>query len=424
MQHLGGLGIFMLNNIVKPTLLLNKARAIHNIETMINKAARSRVRFRPHFKTHQSAVIGAWFQERGVTRITVSSVDMARYFASHGWQDITIAFPVNVREIDKINVLAKTITLNLLAEAEESVRFLGSRLTSPAKLWIKIDTGYHRTGLSWDHSEKIAALAGTIAQEKRLTFQGLLTHSGHSYQARSQQQVREIYADTTAKMQAAREGLRLAGFADIEISIGDTPSCSIVEDFSGVDEIRPGNFVFYDATQLAIGSCSEGQIAVAVACPVVAKHQERQELIIYGGAVHLSKDVLVQSFEPWGEKPMYGAIALPDGNGWGPILPNAYVAGISQEHGVVKVSQEIFERLKVGDLLMIIPVHSCLTANLLRKYVTLEGKVIKLADLDAPEKKIEFFAIHPFGNESSFSEDSDAEHSFSEKGDCAKEQPT
>jgi len=362
-------------------LLLNKARAIRNIETMINKATRNQVRFRPHFKTHQSAAIGAWFQERGVAAITVSSVDMARYFATHGWQDLTIAFPVNVREIDKINALAETITLNLLVEAEESVRFLGSRLMYPVKLWIKIDTGYHRTGLSWDHGEKIADLAGTIAEEKRLTFQGLLTHSGHSYKARSQQQVREIYADTVAKMQAARDGLRQAGFAHTEISIGDTPSCSIVEDFSGVDEIRPGNFVFYDATQLAIGSCSEEQSAVAVACPVGAKHQERQELIIYGGAVHLSKDVLVQSFEFWGEKPMYGAIALPEDGGWGPILPNAYVAGISQEHGVVKVPQEIFEQVKVGDLAMVIPVHSCLTAHLLRKYMTHESEVLELADL-------------------------------------------
>lgn len=371
----------MLNNIVKPTLLLKKSRALRNIETMINKADGNRVRFRPHFKTHQSAAIGEWYKERGVTAITVSSVDMARYFVNHGWQDITIAFPVNMREIDKINALAETITLHLLVEAEESVHFLGSRLTSPAKLWIKIDTGYHRTGLSWDHREKIAALAGTVEQGKDLIFQGLLTHSGHSYQARSHQQVREIYADTVTKMQAAREGLRQAGFAGVEISIGDTPSCSIVEDLSDVDEIRPGNFVFYDATQFAIGSCSEEQIAVAVACPVVAKHQERQELIIYGGAVHLSKDVLMQSFELWGEKPTYGAIALPEDSGWGPILPNAYVAGISQEHGVVKASQEIFARVNVGDLLMVIPVHSCLTANLLRKYVTFEGEIIELADL-------------------------------------------
>jgi hypothetical protein len=40
------------------------------------------------------------------------------------------------------------------------------------------------------------------------------------------------------------------------------------------------------------------------------------------------------------------------------------------------------------------------------------------------EGKSEFLTSCALGNKSSFSEDSDAEHSFSEKGNCAKEQPT
>lgn len=371
----------MRENIVKPTLLLNKARVLQNIDTMINKAARNQARFRPHFKTHQSAEIGAWFAERGVSAITVSSVDMALYFAQHGWNDITIAFPVNIREIERINALAERINLHLLVESEESVRVLQTHLTHPVTLWIKIDTGYHRTGLRWDQDAKIATLVGTIAQEKRLTFQGMLTHSGHTYKVRSHDQVREIYADTVSKMQTARNRLQQAGFSKAEISIGDTPSCSLVEDLRSVDEIRPGNFVFYDVTQLRIGSCTEQQIAVGVACPVVAKHPERQQFIIYGGAVHLSKDTLIHSDESGAEHPMYGAIALPQDSGWGPLIPNAYIAGVSQEHGIVNMPQEMFEHINVGDLLIVLPVHSCLTANLLRKYMTLEGTTIQLADL-------------------------------------------
>jgi D-serine deaminase-like pyridoxal phosphate-dependent protein len=145
MHHVGGLGIFMLNNIVKPTLLLKKMRALRNIETMINKADGNRVRFRPHFKTHQSAAIESGIKNAALQRLRSLLLIWRRYFVNHGWQDITVAFPVNMREIDKINALAETITLHLLVEAEESVHFLGSRLTSPAKLWIKIDTGYHRT---------------------------------------------------------------------------------------------------------------------------------------------------------------------------------------------------------------------------------------------------------------------------------------
>jgi D-serine deaminase-like pyridoxal phosphate-dependent protein len=146
-----------------------------------------------------------------------------------------------------------------------------------------------------------------------------------------------------------------------------------VEDLSDVDEIRPGNFVFYDATQFAIGSCSEEQIAVAVACPVVAKHQERQELIIYGGAVHLSKDVLMQSFELGVKNRHMGRLLCPKTLGGGPILRMPMSPEFPRTWSV-KASQEIFARVNVGDLLMVIPVHSCLTANLLRKYVTLKAK--------------------------------------------------
>ena len=81
--------------IAKPTLLLDTQKVRRNITRMAEKVQRSGVRLRPHFKTHQSAVIDEWFRAQGITDITVSSVDMAIYFARHGWDDITIAFPVN-----------------------------------------------------------------------------------------------------------------------------------------------------------------------------------------------------------------------------------------------------------------------------------------------------------------------------------------
>ncbi len=75
------------------------------------------IRFRPHFKTHQSAQVGEWFREAGIDAITVSSVDMAVYFAENGWTDITIALLVNPLEIDRIDQLAEKINLNLLVDS-------------------------------------------------------------------------------------------------------------------------------------------------------------------------------------------------------------------------------------------------------------------------------------------------------------------
>ena len=123
------------DTIKKPTLLLNADQTRKNIQWMVQKAAAEDIRLRPHFKTHQSAAIGEWFREAGVTAITVSSVDMAAYFADHGWKDITIAFPVNWREIDEINALALRVKLNLLVESVETARFLDEHLETTLDVW-------------------------------------------------------------------------------------------------------------------------------------------------------------------------------------------------------------------------------------------------------------------------------------------------
>lgn len=359
-------------NIEKRTLILDRERCIRNIERMAAKARKSGVRFRPHFKTHQSAGVGEWFRDSGVECITVSSLDMATYFAGNGWKDITVAFPANLREVGRMNDLGAEIELNLLVESMETVRFLGENLSFDAHLWIKIDVGYGRTGIWWQDSDRLVQLAEGIGKSGTLSLRGILTHSGHSYDARSKNQIEEVYLETVSRMRTVQESLASAGFADLESSIGDTPTCSVVEDLSQVDEIRPGNFVFYDVMQLRLGSCSEEEIAVAVACPVVAKHGERNEVVIYGGAVHLSEEFIVQDD---GAK-VFGYVALGQERGWGPVVEDAYVSSLSQEHGIVRTSEELFHELQIGDLLMVLPVHSCLTANLMGRYLTLDGEIV------------------------------------------------
>jgi len=358
--------------IIKPTLLLDKQRALQNLKSMAEKAKKSHVRFRPHFKTHHSAQVGEWFREFGVNAITVSSVEMAMYFAQYGWKDITVAFPVNILEIYNINNLASSIQLNLLVESEETVAFLAKHLQASVDVWIKIDVGYHRTGITWNHLDEIASLAHQIDSSNKMIFKGLLTHSGHTYRAHSRAEVTTIYHETVRRLQAIKQ--RLTGEDDLntQISIGDTPSCSIVDDFSRVNEIRPGNFVFYDIMQSNIGSCMEEDIAVAVACPVVAKHRERYEIVIYGGAVHLSKEFII---DKKGNR-VFGYVAQLQEQSWGSMIHNTHVSALSQEHGIIKAESDFFNRVNIGDILVILPVHSCLTVNLLRKYLTMDGETI------------------------------------------------
>jgi D-serine deaminase-like pyridoxal phosphate-dependent protein len=171
------------------------------------------------------------------------------------------------------------------------------------------------------------------------------------------------------------------GFLGLEISVGDTPACSVLDRFGAVDEIRPGNFVFYDWMQMQIGACTADEVGLVVACPVVASYPERNDLILYGGAVHLAKDFLRREDGSLA----FGAVVLLGDDGWSAPIPGAWVRSLSQEHGIVHAEPEVFswltERVGVGDLLGVLPVHSCLTADLLRHYLTLDGMRIDMAPL-------------------------------------------
>jgi D-serine deaminase-like pyridoxal phosphate-dependent protein len=48
---------------------------------------------------------------------------------------------------------------------------------------------------------------------------------------------------------------------------------------------------------------------------------------------------------------------------------NCFVRRISQEHGVISLPAEMMEQFKPGNLVGIVPVHTCLTADLLKESV-------------------------------------------------------
>lgn len=358
--------------IDRPTLLLDPQRVRRHIETMARKARRNGVRFRPHFKTHQSAAIGAWFREVGVQAITVSSLDMAQYFATHGWQDITVAFPVNPLEATRIDALAGRITLHVLLDSVEAVDALERDLQHGVHAWIKVDVGKHRAGIPWNEPRRLVAVARHIQGARHLRFAGLLTHAGHSYDAGGPEAILEIHTTTHARMAALRQVLEQEGLGPCALSVGDTPCCTLASDFPEVDEIRPGNFVFYDLQQAALGVCHSTDIAVAVACPVVEKSALRRQLVLYGGAVHLSKDALVDSL---GHR-SYGFLAPWEGDHWGEADERAALVSLSQEHGLVDVDAASFDALHVGDLVVVLPAHSCLTSDLYKEYRSLDGTTL------------------------------------------------
>ena len=126
--------------------------------------------------------------------------------------------------------------------------------------------------------------------------------------------------------------------------------------------------MYYDLTQLFLGACKEDEIAVVLAAPIVSKNRQKHEITIHGGGVHLSKEFLKIN-----DQQIYGKPVLLQEKGWSKSLDNCIVTKLSQEHGTIKVSEKYVNQLNIGDVIGILPVHSCMTANLMKattRYIT------------------------------------------------------
>ena len=348
-------------DVIKPTLLLNKQKCLDNLERINTIAKKNNIKFRPHFKTHQSLEVGRWFKKFGIKSITVSSVSMAKYF-SEEWDDILIAFPLNVLELDNIKVLQNKVCLSILIDSYESIDILDKKLSNKINVYLKIDVGYKRAGIRYDKIESIKKIINLLDSSDKINFKGFLSHFGNTYNSNSKDEIREVFYDSINKLEKLNNI-----FPNLDISIGDTPSCSIIEEYPDfISEIRPGNLIYYDLAQYKIGSCRLDDIALRVVCPIVSIYEDRSCMLIYCGSVHLSKDYILEN-----EKKCYGYVY--QGDHWSLDNKIGKIVSLSQEHGIVNLEKN--EDLKIGQKVSIIPIHSCLTVDKMRELYCDNSKI-------------------------------------------------
>jgi D-serine deaminase-like pyridoxal phosphate-dependent protein len=345
------------------TFLIFEQRTKENLRALLTKCKQNQCNFRPHFKTHQNPVVSQWFMQEGVKSITVSSLDMAYQFAQEGWEDIFIAFPLDINEVEELEKLASMINLRILITHSSQIQAL-ENLNVALEFMIEVDVGYHRSGIPFQSYQQVLSLIEESHNNKNLIFSGLMAHFGNTYQARSQQQIKGIAEKSMNRLVDLGTRIERERGEFVYLSIGDTPSASILNDFVGIHELRPGNFIFYDQMQLQIGSCDLQRIAAVMECSVVDKYEDR--LIIHGGAVHFSKEI-----SDYQNVRNYGFLVDTSGAEW--KLHKSYLSSLSQEHGTVFLAEEERTLFEHGSQVHILPVHSCLTANLMKNNFTIIG---------------------------------------------------
>lgn len=351
--------------------MLDIAKVKRNAERMTRRVKQFGADLRPHIKTHKCIEV-ARIQTAGHSgAVTVSTLAEARAFAANGFSKITYAVPIEPGKFDEAIAISRDCELSLITD-DSSVP---GQLNDTAKkanvhlnLFMKVDCGYHRCGVEPTNPQAID-IPRRISNASNLRFAGILTHAGHSYNCQRKEDVLALAKHERDLMADFGYALRKEVGPVPIVSIGSTPTITCVDHLDGIDEVRPGNYIFFDAFQATLGSCSFDDCALTVLASVVHRDQERRKVIIDAGAIALSKD--------------RGPVGLNPDCGYGTVLDleghdlNLTITEMSQEHGTVVVNDEnTFDRLKVGSRVRVLANHSCLTAAQHSQYNVLEDENI------------------------------------------------
>ncbi len=336
---------------------------------MQENADQHKVALRPHVKTHKCLRIGQLQLEQGAIGITTSKVDEAIVFIEGGFKSVTVAHPI--LDVNKLIRLFKTakahdVTLATIVDSVTGINAMGPASRDvgfDVDVFVKIDVGLHRCGLKADDN-RILALVDKLEGRKGLSFKGLLAHAGHAYGAESTDEIKTIARQERETIIGAAHRIEKAGYEVPMVSVGSTPTCRLSETYNGITEIRPGNYVFLDRTQVALGTAKLNQVSLSVLATVVSANHDHY--IIDAGSKVLSSDL-----------GPHGTGAVKD---YGTAYPvedydnktgGGRVMKLSEEHGFIPRKDC---NLVLGSMVRIIPNHACAVANLATDLIIAQGE--------------------------------------------------
>jgi D-serine deaminase-like pyridoxal phosphate-dependent protein len=339
-----------INEIDTPALIIDLDQVENNLQQMQQKADQFGVNLRPHIKTHKIPELALKQVQLGACGITASKVSEAEVMARAGIGDIFIANQVVAfQKLKRLVSLSRKMNLAVGLDSIEGARRLSETFSAAGATvayLIEINSGLNRCGVS--PGRETIELVKAVATLPAIKFKGIFTHAGQVYGKTSLVEVKKVSQLESQTMSDIAEDLQDLGYPAQAISVGSTPTMKIWQGWSGVNEIRPGNYIFNDAIQIALQVAQPEDCALTVLSTVVSRPASDRAVIDAGSKV-LALDK--------------GGHGVETAKGHGMVVGRKLVIErLSEEHGIMAVNSA--ESLAVGDCIRIIPNHACPVVNL------------------------------------------------------------
>lgn len=292
----------------------------HNIRKMQERCRAWGVGLRPHTKTHKIPEIARMQLDAGAIGITVAKLGEAEVLPG---DDVLVAYPIMADKLPRLQAVAKTRRVTVVVDSVEAARALPG-----IGLMVEVDVGAGRCGV--DTSDQVLAIARAAGE-----FRGLFYWPSW-IDAAGFEKARVIIDGHIA-------ALRAAGFDVPIVSGGSTPGAGKTPLIPATTEIRPGTYVFNDASCVANDLATLDECALRVLVTVVSTAVPGQ-CVVDGGTKTFSGDATVG----------VGTHGIfPDRPAWTMLKMN-------EEHGYVRNGSPA----KIGEKVWVVPSHVCTTVNM------------------------------------------------------------
>ncbi|MBZ9655910.1 D-TA family PLP-dependent enzyme [Phyllobacterium lublinensis] len=330
-----------ITEIDTPAVLIDVDRAEANMQRFQAYADSHNLTVRPHIKTHKLPRFAKRQVELGAVGITCQKIGEAEVMADAGIQDIFLPYNiVGASKLDRLVALNTRVKLAVTADSDVTIRGLAEAFKDTAKpldVLVECDTGMGRCGVQ--RPDQAVELAKLIAASKGLNFAGFMTFPKPG-----------TVVQTEAFLAEAKQKALAAGLDPRIISNGGSPDMWQAHEVSSATEHRPGTYIYMDRYQVSKGVGTWEDCALTVLATVVSRPTD-DRAVIDAGSKALTSDTLGL-------------------DGFGRIVgyPDAVIASLSEEHGVIDLTA-CKDKPQIGERLRIIPNHCCVVSNLFDRVI-------------------------------------------------------